>query len=117
MQVTRDTLTEENATHLAVGIIGEPLELKVHVYWRANEKGALIVLSDLETSKEYGRWAGKSLDPMPGESLASAVLDSFVGATLGVHAVQGCGWTTDPVSLAAFFSDEWGWNWVPERLA
>ncbi|MFF5433402.1 hypothetical protein ACFY5K_25605 [Streptomyces griseofuscus] len=110
-------ITEELATHCAVGRIGEPLGLRVRVYWVAGKHGALIVLSDLETGEEYGSWNVDSIEPVPGETLAGSVLNALVADELNKWRMPGLGWLTDPVSLAAHFSLEWGWSWLPEKLA
>lgn len=109
-------VTEETATHCAAGRIGEPLDLRVRVYWIADKSGAFIVLSDLETGEEYGSWDVETAF-MPRETLKDWELDTLVGSYLKKWAMPGSGWTTDPVSLAAHFSLEWGWKWVPEKLA
>ena len=112
-----EAVTEETATHCAAGGIGEPLDLIIRVYWSAGTSGARLVLSDRETREEYGHWDIETLDPMPGETLADADLNRLVGTHLRKWAMPGSGWITDPVSLAAFYSLEWGWKWTPEKLA
>ncbi|MFC4501770.1 MULTISPECIES: hypothetical protein [Streptomyces] len=114
-------VTEETATHCAAGGIGEPLELRIRVYWIAGQEGARLVLSDLETAEEYGSWDVETADPLSlkegGTPVEDSELDRLVGAHLDKWRIPGSGWTSDPVSLAAHFSLEWGWKWVPERLA
>jgi hypothetical protein len=112
-----DVVTEETATHCAAGGIGEPLDLRVRVYWVAGKSGARLVLSDLETAEEYGYWDVDTVDPMPGETIPDQELNRFVGTHLRKWQMIGSGWTVDPISLAAHFSLEWGWKWTPEKLA
>lgn len=112
MQVTAAT-----ATHAAVGIIREPLDLRVLLYWRAEKTGLLVVLKNEDMTEEYGAWEARTAKPVPGETLPDYELDRLVWTCLSPYRVIGSGWTTDPVSCAAHFSTEWGWDWTTERFA
>jgi hypothetical protein len=109
--------SEENATHVAVGTIGEPVNLAVYLCWAAGERGFRLVLKELDLSMEYGAWDGRTEEPMPSETLSDAALDLMVREVLYPLRKIDSGWTSDPVSPAQFYALEWGWKWVPEKLA
>ncbi|MGW0087867.1 hypothetical protein ACWDWS_02490 [Streptomyces sp. NPDC003328] len=114
--MSNEIVTEDNATHGAVGGMSEPLDLLVFLYWRAGETGFRIVLRDMESLEEYGAYDVQTLGAMPGETLPHSELNRLVSESLGKYTKEGQGWVTDPVSLAAFYSERWGWDWVPERF-
>ncbi|MFD7257190.1 hypothetical protein [Streptomyces sp. NPDC059874] len=104
-------------THIAVGVIGKPLDLRVSVEWRAGEKGVRVILKDRETLEEFGTFIGPTNEAVPGETLPDKKLDELVWRTLFPYRLMGPGWTTHPISLASHFSLEWGWTWTDERSA
>ncbi|MFE2075175.1 hypothetical protein [Streptomyces misionensis] len=108
-------VTEESATHCAVGDQSEVLNLRVRVYWRAGGHGFRIVLRDGDETEEYGTWDVSTADPMPGETLPDSRLDHLVATALSKFRLPDSRWVTDPASLAAVYSLEWGWSWRPER--
>ncbi|MFD7605133.1 hypothetical protein ACFWAN_32420 [Streptomyces mirabilis] len=110
-------VTAATATHAAVGVNGEPLDLRVLIYWRAQERGFLIVVKNEDMTEEYGAWEGQTADPMPSETLPDSELDQLVWASLSPYRKVGHEWVVDPVSCAAYFSPEWGWEWTTERFA
>ncbi|MFI5877517.1 hypothetical protein ACIBAH_34810 [Streptomyces sp. NPDC051445] len=112
-----DHVTEDTATHVAVGIIREPLDLRVYVYWTGGERGFRIVLKNEELTEEYRAWDAQTSDPIPGASLPTIELDRMVWQCLSPYRMVGSGWVIDPISLAAHFSTEWGWDWTTERFA
>ncbi|MFE9442475.1 hypothetical protein ACFYO2_26515 [Streptomyces sp. NPDC006602] len=110
-------VTEATATHAAVGIMSEPLDLRVSIYWRAGEQGFRIVLKNEGMTEEYGAWDAQTAEPMRGETLPDHELDRLVWSCLSPYRVVGSGWVVDPISCAAHFSTEWGWDWTTERFA
>ncbi|MEU9404794.1 hypothetical protein AB0E08_03675 [Streptomyces sp. NPDC048281] len=110
-------VTEATATHAAVGVFGDPLNLRVTLYWRAEERGFLIVLKNEDMTEEYGAWQAQTEEPMAGETLPNLLLDRLVWVCLSPHRKGGKGESTDPASVAAHFSTEWGWDWTTERFA
>ncbi|MGW6597925.1 hypothetical protein [Streptomyces sp. NPDC055036] len=110
-------MTVDEATHVAVGTIGEPLDLRVYIYWRAGEPGFRIVLKEADLSKEHGAWDAQTFAPIPGETLRDLELNRMVWQCLSPYREVTAHWVTDPVSLAAHFSLEWGWDWTTEKYA
>lgn len=104
-------------SHLAVGTIGEPLDLRVSIEWTPGETGIRIILKELGSLIELGAYVGQTAAPMPDGTLSDATLDAIVWRGLSPFRVVTASWVTDPVSLAAEYSAEWGWKWVPEKLA
>jgi hypothetical protein len=110
-------VAEDIATHVAVGVIREPLDLRVYVYWCASESGFRVVLKSEDLTEEYGAWDAETAEPIPGETLTGRTLDHMVWKCLNPHRMVGSGWVVDPISCAAHFSTTWGWDWRTEKFA
>lgn len=104
-------------THSAVGIIGDPVGLRVSVEWTAGEPGFLLVLKDLYTLSDVKVVRAGTADPIPGETLSDSTLDQMVSDCLSPFRVIGKGWAGDAVSVAVNCSNTHEWSWVPEKFA
>jgi hypothetical protein len=108
---------EDTATHVAVGVIREPLDLRVYVYWNAGENGFRVVLKSEDLTEEHGAWDAKTAEAIPAETLADKALDHMVWQCLNPYRMVGSGWVVDPISWAARASATLGWSWTTEKYA
>jgi hypothetical protein len=104
-------VTRENATHTAMGFIGEPLDIRVLVLWIAGGEEFMVSVWDDDTERYQGSYRFKWESPLGSETIPDMDLDTMVHEALHPHALSGSGWTTDTVSLAAWFALEWGYEW------
>jgi len=106
-----------NSTHIAVGLMREGVSVQARIEWQAGKAGFRLSVTDAEEQSIYGPWDVSTPDALPGETLTDSELDRMVGYGLYPLLRSGIDWATDPVSLAHFYSQEWGFTWVPEKLA
>ncbi|MFI5802990.1 hypothetical protein [Streptomyces sp. NPDC051561] len=104
-------------THKAVGVIGEPLSLRVEVEWEWSSEKVRMALYDSDTGSQElifsGPLRGTEWYPSPSDEQ----LNESVHRVLHPFSIDGEGWTTDSVSTAAHYSLEWGWKWMTEKFA
>lgn len=106
-------VTEETATHKAVGLQWDPLDLRVTLHWQPDTSGALVILTDETGDVRHGAWNMPTDEPL-GYSPDSQTLNTLVWTTLTRLGNPWPGFTPDPIDIAMHASTYLGWDWVPK---